>query len=70
MKREQTPVAAEDSEALMTVDDLSAMLRIPKSTVYAWSYRRVGPPGIRVGRHLRFRRGDVIEWLRGQEAGR
>lgn len=48
---------------LLTVDELAAYLCIPRSTLYAWKYKRAGPPVIRVGRHLRYRRSDVEAWL-------
>lgn len=35
----------------------------PKATLYAWRSRNLGPPGIRVGNALRYRRGDVEAWL-------
>jgi predicted DNA-binding transcriptional regulator AlpA len=33
------------------------------ATIYAWRHRRTGPPGFRVGRHLRFRRSDIEHWI-------
>ena len=48
---------------LLTVDDLAEYLEIPVATVYAWRYRQKGPPGFRVGRHLRFRWSDVERWI-------
>jgi excisionase family DNA binding protein len=48
---------------LLTVQDLASYLGVPVATIYAWRYRRQGPPGFRVGRYLRFRRGDVEQWI-------
>lgn len=53
----------EPLEKLLTVEDLADYLRVPVATIYAWRYRRQGPPGFRVGRHHRFRRADVEEWI-------
>jgi excisionase family DNA binding protein len=50
-------------DRLLTVDDLAEYLDVPVATIYAWSYRRQGPPGFRVGRHLRFRQRDVVDWI-------
>lgn len=50
-------------ERLLTVDDLSEYLGVPLTTVYAWRYHRQGPPGFRVGKHLRYRRADVEQWI-------
>ena len=53
----------ERHDRLLTVEDLADYLAVPVATVYAWRYRRQGPPGFRVGRYLRFRRGDVDRWI-------
>jgi excisionase family DNA binding protein len=53
----------EPLDRLLTVEDLAGYLEVPVATVYAWRYRRQGPPGFRVGRHLRFRHSDVEDWI-------
>ena len=55
-------------DRLLTVDDLADYLGVPVATIYAWRYRRQGPPGFRVGRHLRFRRADAEQWIAEQLA--
>ena len=50
-------------DQLLTVEDLAKYLEVPVATVYAWRHRRQGPPGFRVGRHLRFRWSDVERWI-------
>ncbi|MEU5394552.1 helix-turn-helix domain-containing protein [Streptomyces tibetensis] len=47
----------------VSVDDLADELQIPKSTIYGWKTRGLGPTWIRVGKHLRARRTHVDEWL-------
>jgi excisionase family DNA binding protein len=47
----------------VSVEDLAAELQIPKSTIYGWKSRGVGPQWTRVGKHLRARRSDVDAWL-------
>lgn len=42
---------------------LAEYLNVPVATVYKWRYEGTGPPGIKVGRHVRYRRGDVEAWL-------
>lgn len=49
--------------ALMTPAELADYVSIPVGTLYQWRSRKVGPKGIRVGRHLRYRRSDVDSWL-------
>jgi len=50
-------------EPLIDVQQLAEYLDVPVKTLYAWRYRREGPPGFRVGRHLRYRRADVQRWI-------
>lgn len=49
----------------VSVDDLAGELQIPKSTIYGWKARGLGPVWKRVGKHLRARRTDVDAWLNG-----
>lgn len=50
----------------MTLDEVADYLQVPAATLYRWRYRRIGPVGIRVGRHVRYRREDVDAWLAKQ----
>jgi len=50
-------------DQLLTVEELADYLGVPVATVYQWRYRRQGPPGFRVGRHLRYRWNDVQRWI-------
>lgn len=51
------------SHTWVSVDDLADELQIPKSTIYGWKTRGLGPRWTRVGKHLRARRTDVDAWL-------
>ena len=53
----------EPRERLLTVEDLAEYLGVPVTTLYAWRYHRQGPPGFRVGRHVRYRWTDIEEWI-------
>lgn len=53
-------------DRLLTVNDLAEYLGVPVATIYTWRYRRQGPPGFRVGKHLRFRWTDIEEWIEQQ----
>ena len=53
-------------ERLMTLPELSEMLGIPVETLYGWRHRGEGPVGYRIGRHVRYRRAAVEEWLETQ----
>ncbi len=50
-------------DRLLTVGELAEYLGVPVATIYAWRYRREGPPGFRVGKHLRYRSRDVETWI-------
>ena len=50
-------------ESLIDVQQLADYLDVPVKTLYAWRYRREGPPAFRVGRHLRYRRSDIQRWI-------
>jgi excisionase family DNA binding protein len=48
---------------LWTVDEVSAFLAVPVSTLYQWRHHRTGPPAYKVGRHLRYDPAEVRDWL-------
>ena len=53
-------------DRLMTLAELAEMLGVPVNTVYQWRTRGEGPPGYRIGRHVRYRRSAVEIWLETQ----
>ncbi|MEU5686693.1 DNA-binding protein [Streptomyces venezuelae] len=54
----------------LTPDDLVEIFDLPSvETVYQWRRKRTGPPGFRVGRHLRFDPADVRAWVDSQRQG-
>lgn len=58
--------AMEHQDRLLTVQELAEYLGVPVATLYQWRHRREGPPGFRVGRHVRYRWSDVHEWIEQQ----
>ena len=56
----------ETPDRLLSVEDLAEYLGVPATTLYQWRYRREGPLGFRVGRHLRYQRIDVAKWIERQ----
>lgn len=48
---------------LLSVLELADYLGVPVATLYQWRHRREGPPGFRVGRHVRYRWSDVEDWI-------
>ncbi len=54
-------------QPLLTADDIAAWLAVPRSSVYEYARREHGPlPAVRIGRHLRFVREDVADWIGAQ----
>ena len=54
---------------IWTVEDLRSYLKIPKPTIYALAQGgRI--PAAKVGKHWRFRKGDIDEWLKAQQWNR
>lgn len=51
---------------LLSPEDLAEYLGVPLATVYRWRARRTGPPGMKVGRHVRYRLAEVEGWLDSQ----
>ncbi|MCX5225845.1 helix-turn-helix domain-containing protein [Streptomyces sp. NBC_00233] len=47
----------------LTPDDIAALFDVPLETVYHWRKQRTGPPGFRVGRHVRYDPAAVQTWV-------
>ncbi len=54
-------------DQLLTPEQVSEMLSIPRATLYAWRTKGKGPDGLRVGKHLRYRASAIDAWLERQE---
>ena len=54
---------------LLTPDELSQLLDVPKRTLDQWRYLGNGPAFVRIGRHCRYRPEDVAAWLEVQRVG-
>lgn len=52
-----------DPEYLLTLHDVAQRLGVPLDTLYRWRSLGHGPPGIRLGRHVRVRSSDLEAWL-------
>ena len=63
-------MAVDSEEKYLTLDDVSDILQIPKTTLYKYTARNTGKPrlrGVRIGRALRFRMSDLYDWLENFE---
>ena len=50
---------------ILTIDQAAAYLAIRKATLYTWRTRRAGfgPPAVKLGGCLRYRRSDLDAWF-------
>ena len=55
-----------DTDEFWTAEEVSAYLRIPQSTIYKLAQDSV-LPGFKVGKHWRFRRDTIINWIKEKE---
>ncbi len=55
-----------DLDPLLSAQQLADYLNVPLATLYAWRHHRQGPPGFRAGRHLRYRKSDIDQWITEQ----
>ena len=53
---------------LLWAEEVAVLLGVPVKTLHQWRYKGVGPAGMRVGRHLRYRVVDVEAWIDGRAA--
>ncbi len=58
-------------EALMTIEEVAELLRVPESWVYTRTAPKCTPalrlPHLKIGRYLRFERAKVVEWMAKHE---
>ncbi|MEW1903319.1 helix-turn-helix domain-containing protein [Streptomyces sp. NPDC086147] len=50
----------------LTPEDIAELFDVPLETVYHWRKKRTGPPGFRVGRHVRYDPATVRAWVTQQ----
>lgn len=60
---EQTKPETGRFEALLTIEDVAALLRMPVASLRYWRVLGTGPRGFIVGRRLRYRHDDVVAWI-------
>jgi len=47
---------------------MNAEYDIAEGTLYYWRHKGIGPPSVRIGRRVMYRRGDVEAWIAEQAA--
>jgi excisionase family DNA binding protein len=63
MRSQQAAPSVSVVRPLLSPEDLSELLGVPVATLYRWRHHGVGPPALKVGRHLRYEVGGVEEYL-------
>ena len=53
-------------QPLWTEAELSDQINVPRATLKRWRYEGVGPPFLRLGRHVRYDPAAIRRWLREQ----
>ncbi|MFC8492449.1 helix-turn-helix domain-containing protein [Streptomyces sp. NPDC057235] len=52
----------------LTPESIAFKFKVPLETVYQWRKKRTGPPGFRVGKHVRYASAAVLAWV-AQQSG-
>ena len=58
-------MANDPDDELLSMAEVSAIVRAPVATLRYWRHIGSGPRSIKVGRSVRYWRSDVISWLDG-----
>ncbi len=53
-------------DKLLTIPEVAEMLRSTDATLRYWRHIGTGPRSFRVGRHVRYRLSDVLDWVEEQ----
>jgi predicted DNA-binding transcriptional regulator AlpA len=54
---------SDDSQRLLTIEDVAALLHLTPAAIHKYRYRGEGPRGYRVGKRILFAVADVTAWL-------
>lgn len=55
------------SSPFLTTSEVSELLRTPIPTLYQWRTKKIGPPAIKIGRKILYRREHIQWWLETQK---
>lgn len=69
--RRHAATREEDSNELLNIQQVAAMLHVPVSWVYGRTRKRSAQrlPGIRLGKYWRFREEEIHRWIENQRGG-
>ncbi|HEY5222481.1 MAG TPA: helix-turn-helix domain-containing protein [Microbacteriaceae bacterium] len=55
--------------AFLTQGEVARLLGVPERTLEGWRLTKSGPPWLKLGRHVKYDRDDVLAWAREQRHG-
>lgn len=58
------PNGQASDDQLIVESQAAELLKLSCRTLQAWRPLGIGPPYVRVGRAIRYRRGDLIAWIK------
>lgn len=58
--------ATSDPDALLVEVHAAKLLAVSTRTLQAWRRKNFGPPFVRLGRGIRYRRTDLLSWVAAQ----
>ena len=72
---DQAMITAENAQEGLLDDwmprrELAGIIGVSADTLKRWETRRIGPPCIRIGRKVLYRRSSVQDWISAQEQTR
>ncbi len=53
---------------LLTIKEAAAYLQVSEETLRKWRAQGAGPPVAKLGRHLRYRKDALDQWVKEQES--
>jgi excisionase family DNA binding protein len=60
---EPAEAAGGESDKLLSMEELAALLHVPLNTLYKWNKTGSSPPYYKRGKHIRYRIAEVRQWL-------
>ena len=61
-QREERPSPSVRDE-ILTTEEVCALLKIKKATLYRHTSQGTGPPFYKIGKHNRWKRSEVLAWF-------
>jgi DNA-binding transcriptional MerR regulator len=58
--------ARRSDDDLLTIQEVSALLRTPVATLRYWRYLGIGPHSFKIGRRVFYRASDLYAWIDAQ----